>query len=79
MGKTDWEIREELRKKDPHFRKLWDVYEVMDERSREFDLIQGSRLIFKERRRQKERCVLMPKLKDTMYNIILQYRKDNPE
>lgn len=77
MSKTDWEIREELRKKDPHFQKLWNVYATMDARFRKFD--QKSSFVFQEGRRQKDICALMPKLKDEMYQIICRYRTDHPE
>lgn len=65
MGKTDWEIKEELRRENPHFRKLWDIYAAMNERAAE--------------RKQEAECVLMTKVKDEMYQTICQYRKDNQE
>jgi septum formation topological specificity factor MinE len=79
MGKTDWEIREELRKKDFHFRKLWNVYAAMDKKSREFAAMRRSHLIFTGEQQQKETCALMPKLRDEMYQMICRYRQDNPE
>lgn len=62
MGKTDWEIREKLRKENPHFRKLWDIYAAMNRRVAE--------------RKQKEGCALMAKVKNEMYQLIRQHRKE---
>lgn len=63
--KTDWKIKEELKKENPHFRKLWSIYAAMNRRVAE--------------RKQKNGCALMADLKNKMYQIICQHRKEHPE
>lgn len=63
--KTDWEIREELRKENLHFRKLWSIYAAMNRRVAE--------------QKQKEGCALMKRLKGEMHQMILGYRENHPE